>query len=336
MALDSAVWDEIKISDDQLGKVTRLRASVEKQSRQFRDTIRSQQREQQQQAQAASGTDAQANDPAAQAAARQARDEARRAAGEAMAENTAMVHQQTDAALSKILSKPKQFRRLQEIDLRAELETEGAPVFIRADIVKTLNLASDQVAQIQSIIDQTRQGQDQIDASRREMFNNMRNNGGGGGGGGRRGQNNNNNNNNNNQQSQADQQAQWAQIQSQMDQLRTNSTNLKDSSTQKAFKVLTKAQQTKFKNLLGADFNLALLNYGRGPNNNNFGPPGGFGGPGGPGGGNPAPAPSTVNNLLGTGTTSTSSSTGASTKGQTKNGTTSSARSATTKSATNR
>src|SRR4051812_31643446 len=43
LAEDSAVWDDIKITDDQLGKVTRLRANINKQSRKFRANIRAQQ-----------------------------------------------------------------------------------------------------------------------------------------------------------------------------------------------------------------------------------------------------------------------------------------------------
>src|SRR3984885_12445554 len=42
LAQDGAVWDEIKITDEQLGKVTRIRSSVDKQSRRMRDEMRAQ------------------------------------------------------------------------------------------------------------------------------------------------------------------------------------------------------------------------------------------------------------------------------------------------------
>ena len=77
---DPAVWDEIKITDEQLGKVTRLRSSISKSSRAFRNKIRADQqaeRDLQQQQAAASG---QQVDQAARNAARDAQRQLERAA----------------------------------------------------------------------------------------------------------------------------------------------------------------------------------------------------------------------------------------------------------------
>jgi hypothetical protein len=281
LAEDSAVWDDIKITDEQLGKVTRLRANINKQARKFRENIRTQQQA------AAGATNGQGLDPEA---ARAARDAARQAEREALTENTETVKQQTDAELKKILNKTlpgpnklTQFARLQQI----ELQEEGPLVVARPDVAKALNLAPDQIDNVQTVIAQMTQGREQLNTSQREFFASMRNNGGGGRGG-----------NNNPGETDADRQARQAQVQAQMDKMRSSSTSLKDNAVAQIAKILTKNQRAKFNSMLGSPFELALLNDGRGPNNNNNFGPGGAGGPGGPGGGGPGggtPAAATGN-----------------------------------------
>jgi hypothetical protein len=263
LAEDSAVWDDIKITDEQLGKVTRLRANINKQARKFRENIRTQQQA------AAGATNGQGLDPEAARAARQAE-------REALTENTETVKQQTDAELKKILNKTlpgpnklTQFARLQQI----ELQEEGPLVVARPDVAKALNLAPDQIDNVQTVIAQMTQGREQLNTSQREFFASMRNNGGGGRGG-----------NNNPGETDADRQARQAQVQAQMDKMRSSSTSLKDNAVAQIAKILTKNQRAKFNSMLGSPFELALLNDGRGPNNNNNFGPGGAGGPGGPGG----------------------------------------------------
>ncbi len=175
------MWDEIRITDEQLGKVTKLEASVQKASRQARTNIRTMQ-----QAAFGIGNGPVPNDPEAQAAAREAHDQARQAERAAMSENSEVLKKDTETALRKIL-KPAQYTRIQQIDL----QITGTTVIGRADVAKTLGLTHDQTAKIQSILNQLNQGQDQINTSRRDFFQSMRGNNGGGGGG--RGNNNNNN-----------------------------------------------------------------------------------------------------------------------------------------------
>src|SRR5262249_45305811 len=182
---DSAVWDEIKITDDQLGKVTRLTRTISKQRRAFRDKIRAEQQQQRDQQQAAA-LNGQPVDQAARDAARQAQ---RQAEQEATTENNAVLQQETEASLKKILSKPGQYARVQQIDL----QEAGPLVVARPDVAKALNLSPDQIAKVQAVIEGLKQGQDQIDQNRRQFFDQMRQSGGfggpggGGPGGGRRG-----------------------------------------------------------------------------------------------------------------------------------------------------
>ena len=164
------------------------------------------------------------------------RDAARQAEREAMTENSSVLQQDTEAALKKIL-KPAQFTRVQQIDL----QEAGNLVIARPDVAKALNLAPDQVDQVNTVINQLKQGQDQVDTSRRDFFNTMRNNGGGGGrggnnnnggggGGGGRGGNNNNGGNNTNTPplTDAEQQARREQFQQVMDKSQTDSQSLKE------------------------------------------------------------------------------------------------------------
>ena len=300
LSLDIAIWDEIKITDEQLGKLTRIKGGLSRQSRQAMDTLRKQRLEQDQQAAAAT-----AGQPVDPEAARVARDAARQAMREAMTENNNLLKEDSEAALKKVL-KPTQFSRVQAIDL----QEAGPLVVARPDVVKALNLTSDQASQIQAVIAQYTQGQQQVDTNRREFFMSMapgfnRNNGGGGpGGGGRPG--------GGAQQggggggntptpppTEEEQAARRAQIQATMEKMQSDSTGIKDKTIEKIGKILTKAQKTKFAGMQGKPFDLTLLNYGSGPNNPftaslggggrgfGFGPGGGGPGGGGPGGGPP-------------------------------------------------
>jgi hypothetical protein len=312
---DSAVWDEIKITDDQLGKVTRLRAAVDKQARQSRDAIR---------AQIGQGTAGGAamnslGQPTDPEAARAARDAARQAERDARAASDAAIKEKTEDALKKILSKPSQFLRVKQIDIQ-----EAGPVVVaRPDIADELKLTSDQRQQIQAIIDKVSAEQTQLDTARRELFSNL-----GGGRGGRGG-------NNGQQETQADQQARRDQFQAAMEKARTDSQGLKDKTIAMIGKVLTKAQKTKFEALQGKRFDLTLLNDGNGPNNP-FNPIRGQGGRGGPGGGGPGgggppngnvaaattPATTTPAQTKTATTTTTTTTKGTTTKGTTKGATT--------------
>src|SRR4051794_7353928 len=112
---DAAVWDDIKITDEQLGKVTRLRAAVDKQARKARENIRSQLGQTQGQG---GGGVLGANGQALDAdAARAARDAARQAERDARAQSDDQIKEQTENELKKIL-KPTQFTRVKQIDIR--------------------------------------------------------------------------------------------------------------------------------------------------------------------------------------------------------------------------
>jgi hypothetical protein len=288
---DSAVWDEIKISDTQLGQVTRLVSTLSKKRRAFRDQIRAQQKQErdQQQAMAVAG---QPVDQAARDAARQAQRQAEQAA---TTENNAVLQQEVEAALKKVLNKPGQFARVQQIDL----QEAGPLVIARPDVTKALNLTPDQINKVQAVIAQLESGQNQLDESRRQFFDSMRQSGvfgggpGGGPGGGRRGGgfNNNNNNNPNNppqpQLSDAEREARRVQFQQTMVQMQTQSTGLKDQAVAAIGAILTKTQRANWSKLIGKPFDISMLNDERGPDNP-FNPGGRFrGGPGGrgPGGG---------------------------------------------------
>jgi hypothetical protein len=254
LAEDGAVWDEIKIGDEQLGKVKRLRAAITKQFRQLREEIRAQQ------AAPGGGAGGPPVNPAAMLAARQAE-------RQAIEESAGAIREQTDAALKKIL-KPAQFSRLQQIDLQAQ----GPLVIVRPDVARALNLSSDQVEQAQTVIDQARStGREQMMRSGREFFESLQTN------------------NSNNQQPPTDPEAMRERFQTHMEQMRTSAQGLEDSAVQQVTRILTKAQRTKFNAMLGPPFDLALLNDGRGSMNNLIG---GLprGGPTGPGGGNPSTA----------------------------------------------
>jgi hypothetical protein len=259
LAEDDAVWNEIKINDEQLGKVKRLRAAINKQFRQLRDEIRAQQ-------QAASGGAAgmgQPVNPAAMLAARQAE-------RQAMEENAATMQEQTEAALKKIL-KPAQYSRLQQIDL----QTQGPLVVVRPDVARALNLRSDQIEQAQMVIDQaTNQGREQMMQSGRAFFESLQNS---------------NNSSNDGKPSlmNTDPEVMRERFQTHFENLRTSAQGLKDQAAQQVTRILTKGQRTKFDALLGAPFDLTLLNEGRGPTNNLVG--------GLPGGG-PMPAGGTPGN----------------------------------------
>jgi hypothetical protein len=268
LAEDGAVWDEIKITDEQLGKVKRLRPASNKQFRQLREEIRTQQ------AAAGGPGSGQPVDPATMFAARQAE-------RQAMQENVGVMKEHTEAALQKIL-KPAQYSRLRQIDL----QEQGPLVVVRPDVARALNLSPAQIDQAQTIIDQaTNQSREQMMQSGRDFFQSFQNN-------------NNNNNGDNNRQPPAnpDPEAMRARFQTYMENLRTTSQGLKDQAAQQVLRILTKAQRTKFDGLLGAPFDLALLNDGRGPTNPLVGgpPPMGPMGPGGgPGTAAPANSPAT-------------------------------------------
>jgi hypothetical protein len=258
LAEDGAVWDEIKITDEQLGKVKRLRAAITRQFHQVREEIRAQQ------AASGGGGTGQPVNPAAMFAARQAE-------RQAIEQSVPAIREQTEAALKKIL-KPGQFSRLQQIDLQAQ----GPLVVVRPDVARALNLSSNQIEQAQTVINQaTGQGREQMMRSGFEFFQSL--------------QNNNSNNTNNNQQPPPDPEVMRERFQTHMVNLRTSAQGLEDKAVQQVNRILTKAQRTKFNAMLGPPFDLALLNDGRGPMNNLFG---GFprGGPTGPGGGNPGTA----------------------------------------------
>jgi len=146
---DSSVWDEIKLLDDQLGKVTRLRASLSKKAREVRNTVREQRSAQEQAATAAAAANGQVDPEVARAA----RDQARQAEREAMSESTTVLQQETEAALKKIL-KPAQFTRVQQIDL----QEAGNLVIARPDVAKALNLSSDQIDQVNAVINKLKDG----------------------------------------------------------------------------------------------------------------------------------------------------------------------------------
>jgi hypothetical protein len=255
LAEDGAVWDELKIGDEQLGKVKRLRAAVNKQFRQLRDEVRTQQ-----QALSGGGGGGQPVDPVAMFAARQAE-------RQAIEENTPAIRDQTEAALKKFL-KPAQFSRLQQIDL----QQQGPLVVVRPDVARALNLSSDQIEQAQMVINKaTSEGREQMMRSGREFFESLQNNNG------------------DNKQPPTDPEAMRERFQTHMDSLRSSAQGVEDSAVQQVTRILTKAQRTKFNGMLGPTFDLALLNDGRGPMNNLFG---GLprGGPAGPGGGSPGTA----------------------------------------------
>jgi hypothetical protein len=311
---DCAVWDDIKVTDDQLGKIFRLKASINKQSRAFRMTLRDQ-------ARARTATTEQPSD---RAAAKAAWDAARQMERDATRDNDALVKEQTVAALKKILTKlydgkTAQFTRVQQIDL----QEAGPLVVARPDVAKALSLAPDQFDQISTLVARLGQGQDQLDTQRRELFNTMRNNSGGRGpGSGGRGDN--NANYNTPQLTPEERRAQFQQMQAMMQQTQTDSTSLKEKTIAQIGRILTPAQKKKFTALQGKPFDVTLLNYGRGPNNpfkpgagqNGRGP--GGGGP--PGGGNGTPATiATASAAAATRTATTATTTGAvSTKATTK------------------
>ena len=321
LAEDSAVWDEIKVTDEQLGKITRLKSTISKSSRAFRNKLRAEQqaaRDQQQQQTAATGVQV---DPAARDAAREA---ARQLERQATAENNVLLQQDTDASLKKILTKPgptSQFARLQQIDL----QEAGPLVVARPDVAKALNLSPAQIDQVSTIIEQMKQGQDQVDQNRRQFFDSMRQSGGfggpggggpggggpggggpggggpgggapgggapgggGPGGGGRRGGNN-NNNANTPPMTDAEREARRLQFQTAMEQMQTDSQSVRDKAVKMVSAALTKKQKEKFNQMLGKPFDLTLLNDGRGPDNpynparNRGRGPGGGGPPGAPG-----------------------------------------------------
>jgi hypothetical protein len=247
LAQDGAVWDEIKITDEQLGKVTRIRSSVDKQSRRMRDEIRAQMMT----LAGAQGTNGQPVDPAEAAAARQAAQETMR---QTMAENTSELQEQTDAALKKTL-KAAQFTRLQQIDL----QQQGPLVVVRPDVARALNLSADQVDRAKLAITQmTDQGREEFQKSQREMFESFQN------------RNNNNNTASNSQPpSDADRETMreqfQVQMQTQMEKMRTSALGRREKAVQQVTQVLTKAQRAKFNSMLGPPFDLSLLNDGRGP-----------------------------------------------------------------------
>jgi len=105
---DPTVWEEIKITDEQLGKVMRLKARINKSAREVRNNARSQF-----QGQGQGGTD-----PNGQQMSREERDAARQAERELRAKGEEQIKKDTDAELKKILSKPNQFTRVQQIDLQ--------------------------------------------------------------------------------------------------------------------------------------------------------------------------------------------------------------------------
>jgi hypothetical protein len=341
LSQDSAVWDDIKIADAQLGQVTRLSSSLNKKRRTFRDQIRTEQQAQRDQQQAVTGA---VVDQATRDAQRQAQ---RQAEQTATTENNAVLKDETEGILRKILNKPGQYARVQQIDL----QEAGPLVVARPDVSKALNLSPAQIDQVQAVIAALQQGQDQIGEQRRQFFDSMRQSGGfggpgGGGPGGRRGNNNNNNNQGQPQQPQltdAEQQARRLQFQQAMEQMNTQSTSIKDQAVAKIGTILTKNQKANFNKMLGKPFDLSLLNDGRGPDNpfnpggNRFRGPGG--GPGGrpPGGGTTGTATATTagSGTAASGSTSTGSTTAtATTAGTTKNATTKNAAKGQTKTAT--
>jgi hypothetical protein len=326
LSQDSAVWDDIKITDDQLGKIFRLKASIDKQSRAFRINIRDQVRAQ-------TGTaDQTAGQPSDRAAAKAARDAARQFERDATRDNDALVKEQTVTALKKILTKlydgkTAQFTRVQQIDL----QEAGPLVVARPDVAKALSLAPDQFDQISMLVAQMSQGRDQLDTQRRELFNMMRNNFGGGGPGGGGGTGNNNANTNTPQPTPEERRAQFQQMQAKVQKTQTDSTSLKEKTIAQVGRILTPTQKKKFAALQGKPFDLTLLNYGRGPNNpfnlsggwNGRGP--GGGGP--PGGGNGTPATTATASA----TTATGTATTATTKGAVTTKATAKAKTATSK-----
>jgi hypothetical protein len=272
LAEDAGVWEEIKITDEQLGKVKRVRAGVNAQFRKLRDELRAQQ-------QATFGGGAgtgsgQPPDPTAMAALRQAM-------RQATEELTTTLQHQTEGALRKIL-KPAQFTRLQQIDL----QQQGPLVVVRPDVAKALNLSADQIEQAQAVIAQiSTQGREQMMQSGREFFESLQNN------------NNNTNNGNANQPpANVDPDVMRERVQGFMEKQRTAAEGFKDKAEKQVTQILTKAQRTKFSALLGPAFDLALLNDGRGPGNSLFGFGGLPGGPMamGPGGGPGGPAAPTT------------------------------------------
>ena len=159
LAQDSAVWDEIKITDEQLGKVTRIRSSIDKQSRQLRDGMRAQMMAL---ARPEERTDSPSTPPWRPP--RGIRPGRRR--GRRWRRIPPRCSSDSEAALKKIL-KATQFTRLQQIDL----QQQGPLVVVRPDVAKALNLSSDQLERAQLAITQmTDQGREQMTKSQHRVL----------------------------------------------------------------------------------------------------------------------------------------------------------------------
>jgi len=302
LAEDPAVWNEIKVTDEQLGKITRLKVLINKKVREVRNQTQTQ-------------FQVPRTDANGQPVPREERDAARQAERETREQRYEAIKKDSEVELKKILAKSiplNQFTRVQQIDL----QEAGPLVVARPDVSKELGLSPKQIKEIQGIIAGLTSERDKLNQSQRDFFNSMRNNGNNNNGGGNNtggtntggnntggtntgGTNTGGNNggtrggrggNNAPQETDAEREARMAQFQQARDQMRTGTQTAKSKAIAAIKKVLTAAQLKKFDTMQGKTFDLALLNDGAGPNNP-FDPGGGggrgFGGPGGPPGGGP-------------------------------------------------
>jgi len=233
--MDPVVWDELKITDPQLGQMTRLEHSVDQQRNQQRREMFASLRNPQD----GGGQNGQTGQPETPEE-RAARDAERNAAREqmrtAMQESSAAIQQQTDTALKKIL-KPEQFKRLQQI----ELQKEGPLVVSRLDVAHALNLGADQINSIQMVITQLKEGQNQVSTARREIGRNRANN-----------------------ESDTDRDARRAKETEARAKLDNDGKSIKEKAYKQVAQILTKAQRENFNKMLGKAFELAKLNNGNG------------------------------------------------------------------------
>jgi len=254
LAMDAEMWAELKISDAQLGQMTRLEHMIDQQRSSMFANLRNSQGNggpgRGGPGGGPPGGGAPGGAPAAQPQDQAARDAEREAMRTAMRENSENLQKQTDAALQKIL-KPEQFKRLRQI----ELQKEGPLVVSRADVALALNLAPDQIDSIKMVIDQLNQGQSQVSSSRRELFSRNRTD----------------------NESEADRDARRAKEAEKRQKLDNDAKSLKDQAIAQVAKILSKTQKEHFNKMLGKAFDLTKLNNGRGVQSSFDANPFGFG-----------------------------------------------------------
>lgn len=251
LVTDPVVWDEIKITDAQLGQVTRLENSINQQRSQMFASMRGPQGGPGGGPNGPTGGTAQPETPEQRAAREAERNAVREQMRATMQESAASLQQQSDAALKKIL-KPEQFKRVQQIELRKE----GPLVVSRPDVAHALNLGADQVDSIQGVINQFRDGQNQVSSSRREISRNRPDN-----------------------ESDTDRDARRAKEGEARTKLENDAKSLKEKAYQQVARILTKLQKDNFNKMLGKDFDLTKLNNGRGVQSSFDGNTFGRGGP---------------------------------------------------------